>query len=278
MKVICPTDFSLNAYHAMHYAALLAHKTGNNLILIHAISSSVSSPILKGVRADETNMKIEDAGNKLKQFIEEIRDRFPSIKVSYFVSEDKIIDSIKKKSDEDSDSIVVMGTLGATGMKKKLFGSNTISVIKHTSLPVLVVPANTPLRSPDKIVVATDYYLSDLGAINYIVSIATKLNSEIKIIHVIDGNKSEQEEKMLLNDFSAWIMKSTNYPNLHCSLFRNSNISEGIINFTNSVKGDLISITTHKKGFLNKMFEKNIAEDVIKQLKVPVIVFPENYE
>src|ERR1700741_4703000 len=100
--IIVPTDFSAISNNAIDYAVDLAKATGGSILLFHAYQVPVSMTDVPIVllSIDE----LEDVCAKVKPFA------------------------------------VVMGTKGATGMERVLFGSTTLTTIRHLSWPVIVVP------------------------------------------------------------------------------------------------------------------------------------------
>ena len=71
-----------------------------------------------------------------------------------------------------------MGTKGASGLKRILIGSNTVKVLRHVTVPVLVIPEvarfeNFLLKGKNRIVLATDLEeLQDDNAIDLLKEIA----------------------------------------------------------------------------------------------------------
>ena len=74
--------------------------------------------------------------------LQEIKENYPqlNIKISVFIgtpTEDIINQAIKNKS-----SIIVMGTQGKNDISQIILGSTAEHVIRHSPIPVLIVPLN----------------------------------------------------------------------------------------------------------------------------------------
>jgi nucleotide-binding universal stress UspA family protein len=55
------------------------------------------------------------------------------------VVQGSLINTLKKIIEAQQPDLIVMGTKGASGLKKILIGSNTVNVIANTKVPVLVI-------------------------------------------------------------------------------------------------------------------------------------------
>ena len=59
--------------------------------------------------------------------------------------------------------LIVMGTKGASGLKRILIGSNTVKVLAHVRVPVLIIPEVARFEKffhggKNRVVLATDLY------------------------------------------------------------------------------------------------------------------------
>ncbi|WP_273568521.1 universal stress protein [Maribacter halichondriae] len=82
---------------------------------------------------------------------------------------DYFVDAIKRESENKKIDLIVMGTKGATGLKKATVGSNTGDVITKIKQPLLAVPEDTVYEKPREIAFATDYHIGyDAKGIGYL--------------------------------------------------------------------------------------------------------------
>jgi len=77
------------------------------------------------------------------------------------VGQGSLVDALQEITDVQQPDVIVMGTKGASGLKRILIGSNTVNVIAKTKLPVLVIPEvarfeNFMMKGKNRIVLATD--------------------------------------------------------------------------------------------------------------------------
>jgi nucleotide-binding universal stress UspA family protein len=91
-----------------------------------------------GVTPREMTEMIKDDLKKVQKML--IKNIFKEQKVWSFIEEGTPADMIKKTCDEWEASLIVIGTHGRTGLSHILMGSVAERVIRHSPVPVLVVP------------------------------------------------------------------------------------------------------------------------------------------
>jgi nucleotide-binding universal stress UspA family protein len=146
--IIAPVDFSVASANALSFAAEIARRTNANLLIVNILEKP----------EDEV-----DAKNKLVDLESKLKSDFGSDLncEALFVhggSLTSALSTVIKKQDPD---LLVMGTKGASGLKKILIGSNTVNVLAETKVPVLVIPeearfADFNRTGKNRIVLATD--------------------------------------------------------------------------------------------------------------------------
>jgi nucleotide-binding universal stress UspA family protein len=139
--ILVPTDFSFCAQKAVDYAIMLAKKSNAALMLLHVYDSLEYGFINQEVLISQyKEAKMREAFDKLHQ-LQQVISETESIQSEVRLYEGSLVNCINKIGKEIEVSLVVMGTMGASGLKGKLIGSQTAAVIRHCTLPVLAVPA-----------------------------------------------------------------------------------------------------------------------------------------
>jgi len=276
MKILVPTDFSENANHAVEYAAKLANESNSSITLLNVITPTITSPGIRGVMADEVIAKMNEGIEALKKLVADLHVRYSNVKFNYILAEGDIPESIIQKGVTETPDLIVMGTLGATGIKRVLFGSNTVSVIQHSTVPVLAVPSGTKVSVPGNIVFATDYYFAEMDALLTLIDFASAIKSNVSVIHIIKSTEEETDELQLIENFKEQVLKITPYHKMNFTIFRNTDVLEGLKTFTEATGADLLALTMRKKGAFEKLFDKSITEELVYQYSIPLLAFHEN--
>src|SRR5262245_28991146 len=138
--IVVPTDFSAISNNAIDYAVDLAKATGSSMLLFHAYQVPVSMtdvPIVL-LSVEELQKTYETKMDDLKRSLQQRTG--DSIKIYVETKLGDTVDELEDVCDKVKPFAVVMGTKGATGMERVLFGSTTLTTIRHLSWPVIVVP------------------------------------------------------------------------------------------------------------------------------------------
>ena len=146
-KIIAPVDFSDASANALSFAAELAKRASAHLIIVNVFE--------KG--EDE-----EDSRDKLKSVAADLKKAFgPDLNCETLVAHGSLINELKPIVNLQQPDLVVMGTKGASGLKKILIGSNTVNVLAKIKVPVLVIPEVARFedfaeQGKNRVVLATD--------------------------------------------------------------------------------------------------------------------------
>lgn len=275
MKILVPTDFSSYADRAVEYAALLAQKSDSAMVLLHVQTPLLTSPGIRGVMADEAISGMNDSLERMKLLIKALQQTFPSLKVNYLIAEGETAEVIIEKASSEKASLLVMGTLGASGLRKTLFGSNTVQVIRNIHIPVLVIPPDAVIGVPEKMVYATDYNTTEFKPMLFVANFAHAIGSRLHIVHVIPDSKHEEEEKAMVAAFREEMEGKINYPGTEFTLFRSGDVGAGLLDFIEATGAGLLALTTRHKGAFGSLFRKSITEEIAFQAMVPMLVFQE---
>ena len=141
--IIAPVDFSKEAGTALKFAAELCKRTSAKLIILHALQEDQNQA---------------EAKQHLSQLVEDLQKDFgKELICEQVVAQVDLISALEIRPAD----LIVMGTKGASGLKKILIGSNTVKVLSHVKVPVLVIPETVKFEEFNKtgknrVVLATD--------------------------------------------------------------------------------------------------------------------------
>jgi len=133
-NILVTTDFSENATAAFPHALNIAMKTGGTVDILHILSldqfeDKETDPSIKNIR--QQRMKLIE-----KEYFHGLGDRVKSYTI---VSEDSPHEAILKFVRGSDYNLIVMATVGKTGIKYMMLGSTTANVVRHVKTAVLSV-------------------------------------------------------------------------------------------------------------------------------------------
>jgi len=175
--ILAPIDFSEASVNALSFAAELSKRTSARLFVINVLQNGES----------ETETK-----DKLKAIESDLKKSFSSdLKFESSFAHGDFVSALKKVISVQRPDLVVMGTKGASGLKRILIGSNTVHIISSTRMPVLVIPEvarfeNFLNTEKNRIVLATDLdELENEDAIKILKEIALLMsNPKVRVLSV----------------------------------------------------------------------------------------------
>lgn len=273
-KFIVPVDFSNHSEFALKTAALLAKKNDATIYALHMLDIQELSLTESEVYLHEkTVFFLKLAEKRFKDFL--TKDYLKEVKVVPIIKHYKVFKEVNIVAEEVDADLIIMGSHGASGMKEFLMGSNTEKVVRHATVPVLVIKREMTNIDFNDIVVATDFSEESIPAFKKLLKTISFLNAREQIVYVnapFDSFKTTPEMDALANNFLMKLEGNTDRiinVNFVCA----RTIMQGILDFSNSVGADLIAVITNGRKGLAHFIEGSVAEDVTNHSTLPIISF-----
>lgn len=268
--IIIPTDFSPTATNALHFGIEMARAINGNLLLFHAYQVPVSFsdvPIVL-VSLEELSKSAETRLETLKKEVEHITSG--SVKVYTEPVMGNVTDELEKLCDKIRPFAVVMGSRGSSGIERILFGSNTLSAIRHLTSPVICVPPGKTYGSGiRKIGFACDFkQVVDSTPADMIKDMVKEFGAELHVLNVDYHDKhftpDTPEQSALLHS----LLEEVN-PVYH--FIENQDIEDGINEFAEKNNLDLVITIPKKHKLLDGIFKPSSTKELVFHSRVPVM-------
>jgi nucleotide-binding universal stress UspA family protein len=271
MKILVPTDFSDNAANAIRYAVSFARATHSDIVLLNVYTPAVTrNNMAYATVQDEIGMATQLAHDRLTQRCRDIAYE-DGVSCSYRVAVGMVVEEIVNLAKAEDVHFILMGTKGASGVERVLFGSNTASVLERAHCPVLAVPAQVEPVVPKKIVYATNYLDSDLEILHGLTTLCTMTGAELLMLHVAEEHQKIEAD--FIERFSKIVSAETRFRELFYYVLSHHDIQEGIQQFVDSVNADLLVMSTRKRTLLERLYDPSITKKLVYQLKLPLLAF-----
>ncbi|MBT8188389.1 MAG: universal stress protein [Croceitalea sp.] len=192
-RILLPTDFSENAWHAIDYGRKLFASQECQFFVLNAFQIGSSGLMTKMNRANQTRLfQITKAESEagLKKAMDRINQEKTNPKHSFktICMVSTLVNAVAKSAYEEDIDFIVMGTKGATGLKEVFLGSNTVRILKKvTYSPIIVVPDDFKSSKLETILFVTGFeHLHDTFEIRPMANIAKFTGAKIKVLYVGD--------------------------------------------------------------------------------------------
>ncbi|NDV16736.1 universal stress protein [Muricauda sp. TY007] len=278
IKVVLPTDFSENAFHAISHAVKLLENSTCTFYLVHTYTPAIyrvdytlGSPGQLGLPDDE-RYRAEEA---LENTRERTQAQFNVSKHTFVTHTafNSLTDEITSISQKENIDFIVMGTQGATGAKEILFGSNTVHVIQKSDIPILAVPSSFEYEPPRNILFPTDYEV-DYKKVNldFLLKFSRLWHSKLHIMHVTapEGLNIDQ------TDHKTYLQGKLLEHNHKFYDLPDQELIEAINGFQQETPVEMLAMVKNKHTFLERLFVEPIIKNIGFHSKVPFLVLPIN--
>jgi len=268
--IIVPTDFSPIATNAMHYAIDMAKSVNASILLLHVYQVPVSfsdTPIVL-VSIEDLRKGAEEQIARLKTEVEHLTSG--SLKVYTETRLGNVADELENLCNKINPFAVIMGTKGASGVERILFGSNTLTAIRHLTWPVICVPPGKSYGNGiKKIGFACDFKdVVKTTPTHFIVDFVKEFKAELDVLNVDYHNKhfkpETPEQSLLLHT-----MLEEASPAYH--FIEHADIEDGINEFAEKNNLDLIITIPKKHRLLEGVFKPSSTKQLVYQSHVPVM-------
>jgi nucleotide-binding universal stress UspA family protein len=271
--ILVPTDYSAVAKNAAIFAFNLAPQLKAEKIIFY--NSYQAPPVLTENVAPampimdiETIRTISDEG--MKHFVESVQAHCPpGLQVEPMAEYGMISSDIEEISKTTGADLIVMGITGTSKVEEVLIGSTATSVVRHTKVPVIIVPGDARLMQVKNVLLATNLkkvvettpvqpiknLLDATGAKLYVLNIEEKDNDKI-------SEKTYQKE--LLNSLLSEYNPQFYFENNH-------DFIAGINEFVEANNIDLIITIPRKHGFFKGLFKESHSKKLAFHSRVPLM-------
>lgn len=268
-KILIPTDFSPVADHALNYAIEIAAKFKSELLLYHVYTfrrkidydwnyTEDEQPFIKNIETQMSSTK--------GKFLEKLKQNGLTIQTK--IEEDIIYPLFTTEVEKHNISLIIMGSKGASGLEKIIFGSVAATAIEMSKAPVLVVPPNGSFLPIKNIVFPIDLNKVSTSALSLLQKLAVQFDAKVTILNVKTDLSKEtpQENKLSLKNVE------TTYTEIQMI----KNINQSINDFIDKNDFELVCMIRREKGFFESIFKRSTAINQVYKSTVPLLVLPEN--
>jgi nucleotide-binding universal stress UspA family protein len=269
VTLLVPTDFSAAAKAAAMYAAQLAVHIHAKVILLSIIEMETSETVLDNWKKLEQQM-MNSAVRDMQKLLKEVKAAIPgelliTADIATGIPKSEVIEEYSRKKKVN---MIVMGTRGATGLKKILSGTNTARLIAISSRPVLAIPVKAVFSPPRKMVYATD--MKNIKTeIKTLTAIASLFQAEILVLHCVPSSASSRLDKQV----EPGLINQAEYGNISYHQVKTSSVDKAIGKFVDDTKADVLVMFTHELGFYEKLLGKSITRTMAFQSRIPLLVY-----
>lgn len=271
LKVLIPTDFSVQAEYAYLMVKKLEEKIPVEIHFIHVLN--VPDTVTMDKQGD-----IQTCGDISVEYVvsqKTIADRkLNDLKTLYgsdiitHLELGKLTEKIVAYSQENKFDLIVMGTKGAWGLKEKLSGSETQIIARQSMIPLLSLMCERSDLIIQNILLVHDFSHPKNENLALLHKLIKAFNTKVHLLQ-ISKDTSESKKSAIMSNMDEFAL-ANNITNLEMHVLNDSDVENGVIHFNQMQEMDIICIGTHGKGGL---FHHSATEKLINHLFKPIISY-----
>ncbi len=277
-NILVATDFSKEAYCALHYAARMFRHEKCKFFIANFYGNEIHTSVYSIVNEEDYGKKPILATKSKEASLEVLhrikRDLNNSNHDFEIISSDqKLITGIPNIVAAERIDLVVMGTKGRHNTLENWLGSNTTDIIeKALFCPLLVVPREIDFRAPVNITFASElkkeFSEAQMGLLKEIIK---EFKSEVTLLYI--GNRDFLEPRQrdnlnLLKENLRGTKVKTEY------LLSEHEISRAVSNYVKSHHTDLLCMVYYTHQFSHQLFREPVIQHIDHHLSFPFMVLP----
>lgn len=271
--ILFPTDFSPNADHALDYLLPMAARLKAKVILLHVFN--IPTPHTENPVYDwEAQVKLKESQVKaeLNTIAAEIHRKYPDLEVVSLPRFGFTVPGVLLTCEEFQADWIVMGTKGASGLKRMLLGSNAAQVISRAPCPVLAVPKTKAFGGIRRIVYATNYETSEIAALVKLSKLAALFDAEIQVVHIFVEKETLNPEKS--RQFEESVRANIVSDKVVFKLIPHTDLQTGLNELLAYTRADLLAMSPHKRGMLDRLFHPSQTQSMAYHTFTPLLAVP----
>lgn len=272
-KILVPLDFSEQSLIALEQSYNIAREYNAEITLLHVIEETgMISKFFSNQQHDEIKRNVQRELDKLAADIE----KKTKVKANTLIAKGAIYEKIAEVAELINTTMIIMGTNGDEGKKKRFIGSNALRVVREASVPVItikgkhhrkgckniVLPLDLSKETREKVTKAIELSRLFHGAIIRVVSVLFTTDEFVvnRLTRQLGQVKTFLEKEHI--ECTAEIIKGTK---------GHETLAENILEYAQKVDGDLIMIMTQQEVDFTKYFIGSSAQEIINHSKIPVL-------
>ena len=318
-NILVPLELHENAAPVVTWAALMARATGSRLTVLHVNESLElikNRPGLHGGGSSEVDVTVEKWRNIYEQNARLELERLATSLCAGIAIETRLLEGraharILETLESAPHDLVVLGTHGRPWYQRVLLGSTAETVLRASSVPVLIVHNTAPTQPPPRLarlLFSTDFNMTSMAGEEWVRYLAAHGAEEILLVHamenplldVYDPDKAEIDLPRIMAESRQHPPRSAQpfwehaqrvahaklsvlrqqflgapFQGLQIEvLIREGAAPENILKVAEQKSPDLIVMATHGRTGVRHLLLGSVTEKVIRAASCPVLAVP----
>lgn len=272
-KILVPIDFSEQSLIALDQSFNLAKEYDAEITLLHVLEEGgMLAKFFSKEQHEDLKKNVQAQLDKLAAG-EEKKNK---IKINTLVAKGIIYEKINEVSELINASMIIMGTNGDEGMKKRFIGSNALRVARESKIPVITIKGKHHRKGCKNIVLPLDLSKETREKVSKAIELSKIFGgAAIRVVSVLFTTDEFVVNRITrqLGQVKSFLEKE----NIECTaeiikgIKGEETLAQNILEYAQKVEGDLIMIMTQQEVDFTQYFIGSSAQEIINHSVIPVL-------
>ncbi|MGB3948034.1 MAG: universal stress protein [Bacteroidia bacterium] len=271
-KILVPVDFSEQSLIALDQSYNLAKEYHAEITLLYVIEENgLLSKLFSSEQHETLRNEIQDKLDELAADVEQKRQ----LKVNTLIAKGVIYEKIAEIAELINATMIIMGTNGEQGLKKRFIGSNALRVTRESQIPVITIKGKHHRNGCKNIVLPLDLTKETREKVSKAVELSRLFHgATVRVVSILFTTDEFLVNRLnrQLGQVKAFLEKEevTCTAKIVNAVKDKGNLAEHVIEYAKQVDGDLIMIMTQQEVDFTELFIGSAAQEIINQSPIPV--------
>lgn len=262
-NILVPIGSTSSAKNTLQYAIDFAATLQDaKLIVFRAYTGLNKFGAIKNVNAfleRETNLY-------LKTMLSIVDTK--NVDITLATAKGNTVESVIELDEELGIDLIIVGAKSNSFKEELFLGKTAGSLVKQTDIPILTVPENSEFKHPSSILMAFQSGKVEKGAILYPLEFFKQTFSSA--VHLLMVKTPDFEESDATIDKKLDALKDS------FTQTENATTYQGVLEHLKTVNPDMLCVYRRKRGFFQKLWEKNTILKSEFFVNIPILILKGN--
>jgi nucleotide-binding universal stress UspA family protein len=255
-RVIIPVDFSDTALNAARFAGhMLAGKEDTLVILYHNFKDEQDHEMCMSY-LESLKMELLHKGDLKVECVCEMGG--------------DLIENLSRLAQSMRASLIAMGITGRTALGQKIIGSNTLKMVEHSPIPVLIIPSDASFTGINNVAFASDFKdVTRTTPTVFITSVLEMFGPKLHIVNVDSNHYVSITEECNAEKEKLQEMFSRFSPEFY--FLAMNDFYDAMDNFVKDYSVDMLITVPRHHGNSNNLFKTTHTKKLAYHSNIPLM-------
>jgi len=272
LKILIPTDFSVQAEYAYMLAKRLEAKIPLEIHFLHVLSvpDTVSMDPMGNIETcgDIDAGFVEGQKQIALRKLEELKTQYGQ-QLQTHLRLGKLTDEIVSFAKNNLFDLIVMGTKGAWGLQEKLSGSETQTIARMSDIPLLSMMCDRSDLEVKNMLLVHDFTRPEFENLNTFRLIADSFGANIHLLQIVSDSSNHADIHTAMDTFASL----NNLSKYQVHLLNDKDVEKGVTHFNQMHNMDIVCIGTHGNKGVERIIHPSATEKLVNHLFKPILSF-----